>query len=217
MARKPKSRKEMIAYLSNHFRYSTMSSWNGSSSFAVNVKLHRIEFPDKETRDRAWGLLDVEEAFDDFNDVLADFACRHDYSYQIGHNGRSGGYLVLYSGGKKDTGYKSFCPKCGQRNYQVAEEGKNLCGVCKHPRTNYTHPVMTTYTTGKHIGDQYGDYEDWDTWSLKDLVNVVWDFDKTVKAAVQAFIDYARDNEAAEETIMVPKKVKVSRPVGGAE
>jgi ribosomal protein L37E len=217
MARKPRSRKEMIAYLSNHFRYDTMSSNNRATSFAAKIKLHHIEFPDEETRDRAWDLLDVEEAFDDFRDVLADFDERHNYSYQIGTNGRSGGYLVLYSGGKEDTGYKSYCPKCGQRNYKVAVEGNNLCGVCKHPRTNYTRPIMRAYTYGKTVGDYYGNYEDWETRSLKELVDVVWDFDKTVKAAVQAFIDYARHNEAAEETVMVPKKIKVSRPVGGAE
>ena len=214
MARKPKTRKEMTAFLSNHFRYDTMRSWNGASSFAANIKLHHIEFPDKETLDRAWDLLDVEEAFDDFRNVLAEFAERHDHRYQICTNGRSGGYLVLYNGGKKDTGYKSFCPKCGQRNYQVAKEG-DVCGVCKHPRTNYTHPVMTTYTTGESVGDPYGDYEEWGLWSLKALVNVVWDFDKTVKAAIQAFIDYARNNEVVNETILVSKTIKVARPVGG--
>ncbi len=213
---KPRSRKEMILFLSNHQRYDTMSSWNRGTSFSRNIKLHRIQFPDTETRNRAWELLDVEEAFAEFDDTIAEFNARHGYSYQIHRNGRSGGYLVLYHGGRKDTGYKSYCPACGQRNYQKAEEGKNLCGVCKHPRRNYTHPVMTMYTTGETIGEPYGEYDDWDTCSLKSLVDVVWDFDKTVEAAIQTFIDFALHNEAAEETIMVPKKVKVSRPVGGA-
>ena len=213
---KPRSRKEMILYLCNHQRYDTRSSWNRGTSFSRNIKLHRIQFPDNETRNRAWELLDVEEAFEEFNDTIAEFSERHGYSYQIHRNGRSGGYLVLYHGGRKDTGYKAYCPACGQRNYQKAEEGKNLCGVCKHPRRNYTHPVMTMYSTGETIGEPYGEYDDWDTCSLKSLVDVVWDFDKTVEAAIQSFIDFARHNEAAEETIMVPKKVKVSRPVGGA-
>jgi hypothetical protein len=213
---KPRSRKEMILFLSNHQRYDTMSSWNRGTSFSRNIKLHRIQFPDTETRNRAWELLDVEEAFAEFDDTIAEFNARHGYSYQIHRNGRSGGYLVLYHGGRKDTGYQSYCPACGQRNYQKAEEGKNLCGVCKHPRRNYTHPVMTMYTTGETIGEPYGEYDDWDTCSLKSLVDVVWDFDKTVEAAIQTFIDFALHNEAAEETIMVPKKVKVSRPVEGA-
>ena len=214
MARKPRTRKEMISFLATHQRYDTMRSWNRGTSFSRNIKLHRIQFPDNETRNRAWDLFDVEEAFEGFNDVLLEFNIRHDYHYQIGTNGRSGGYLVLYKGGKKDSGYKSYCPACGQRNYQVAEEGVSLCGVCKQLRHNYTYPVMSIYTTGETIGEPYGsEYEDWDTSSLKNLVDIVWDFNKTVEAAVQAFVDYARLNEAAEETIMVPKRVKVSRPV----
>lgn len=213
---KPRSRKEMILFLANHQRYDTMSSWNRGTSFSRNIKLHRIQFPDTETRNRAWELLDVDEAFAGFDHTIAEFNARHGYSYQIHRNGRSGGYLVLYHGGRKDTGYQSYCPACGQRNYQKAEEGKNLCGVCKHPRRNYTHPVMTMYATGETIGEPDGEYDDWDTCSLKSLVDVVWDFDKTVEAAIRTFIDFASHNEAAEETIMVPKKVKVSRPVGGA-
>lgn len=213
---KPRSRKEMIAFLANHQRYDTMSSWNRGTSFSRNIKLHRIQFPDSNIRNRAWDLLDVEEAFEEFDDTIAEFSARHDYLYQIHCNGRSGGYLVLYNGGRKDTGYKSYCPACGQRNYRVAEEGTDVCGVCKHPRRNYTHPVMTPYTTCETIGEPSGDYDDWDTCSLKSLVDLVWDFDRTVEAAIRRFIDFAIHNEAAEETIMVPRTVKVSRPVGGA-
>ncbi len=216
MSRKPRSRKEMISFLANHQRYNTMSSWNRGTSFSRNIKLNRIHFPDSETRDRAWDLLDAEEAYDEFNDVIREFNLRHDYSYQIGTNGRSGGYLVLYNGGRKDTGYKSYCPACGQRNFKTAVEGKDLCGVCKHPRRNYTNSVTTSYTTGETIGEPCGsDYKDWDTYDIKLLVDVVWDFDKAVEAAVQAFVNYARTNEAIEETIMVPQKVMVSRPIGG--
>ena len=213
---KPRSRKEMIGFLSNHQRYDTMSSWNRGTSFSRNIKLHRIQFPDNDTRNRAWELLDVEEAFEEFDGTIAEFNARNDYHYQIHRNGRSGGYLVLYRGGRKDTGYKSYCPACGQRNYRIAEEGKDLCGVCKHPRRNYTHPVMTAYTSGETVGEPSGDYDDWDTSSLKELVDVVWDFDRTVDAAIRTFIDFTLHNEAAEETIMVPRTVKVSRPLGGA-
>jgi hypothetical protein len=274
MARKPKSRKEMIAYLSSHQRYDTMSSWNNGTSFSRNIKINRIQFPHSDIRNRAYDMLDVEEAFDDFNEVLSDFNRRHNYSYQIGTNGRSGGYLVLYSGGKKETGFKSYCPSCGQRNYKLVppwgDEGPNTpqekvlayyvkcphwapdtyptqtaikeiglpdaevvsiiteakrkglsgefsatdkCGVCKHPRCNYTSPSMTTYTTGATIGEPSGDYSDWETCSLKDLVDTVWDFDKTAETALQAFISFCQDNEAAEETILVPKKIKIARPV----
>jgi len=213
---KPRSRKEMIAFLATHQRYDTMSSWNRATSFSRNIKLHRIQFPDSVIRNRAWDLLDVEEAFEEFDDTIAEFNSRNDYRYQIHRNGRSGGYLVLYNGGRKDTGYKSYCPACGQRNYRIAEERTDVCGVCKHPRRNYTHPVMTPYTTGETIGEPSGDYDDWETCSLKSLVDLVWDFDRTVEVAIRRFIDFAIHNEAGEETIMVPRTVKVSRPVGGA-
>jgi len=274
MARKPRTRKDMISFLANHQRYDTMSSWNRGTSFSRNIKLQRIQFPDTETHDRAYDLLNVEEAFDDFWEILSDFAVRHNYHYQIRTNGRSGGYLVLYNGGTKDSGYKSFCPFCGQRNYKLVPPwgnegpstpqdkvlaffGKNPhwipemypnqqaikdiglpddevlaiirdakkrglagefsstdhCGVCKNPRRNFTQPFMLTYTNGETIGEPHGEYDDWDTDSIKNLVDVVWDFDKTAEAAVQAFIDYAKHHEAEEETILVPKKIMVSRAI----
>ena len=36
------NRNEMIAFLTNHFRYSTMNSWNQMTSYANNVKLHNL-------------------------------------------------------------------------------------------------------------------------------------------------------------------------------
>ncbi|ANA41822.1 hypothetical protein A2G06_16935 (plasmid) [Geobacter anodireducens] len=277
-SRKPRTRKEMIAFLGNHFRYDTKNSWNRSSSFARNIKIHRINFPDCATRTRAYDLLDVADAFDEFDQIIGEFARRHDYSWQITRNGRSGGYLVLCSGGKKDTGYKSYCPSCGQRNFTkvppsldqntiegfVAKkvlshnwsnahsylreirylEGKgeaptahlsddellslvksfiidlagcsasDKCGVCGSSRVNYTHPVYASYITGSMVGEScLEDYEDWSTDSLKALVDIVWDFDKTVDEAIRAFIGFCAENEAMDETVMVPKKVKVAVPV----
>ena len=75
---------------------------------------------------------------------------------------------------------------------------------------------MTAYTSGETVGEPSGDYDDWDTSSLKELVNIVWDFDRTVDAAIRTFINFTLHNEATEETIMVPRTVKVSRPLGGA-
>lgn len=277
-SRKPRTRKDMIQFLGNHFRYDTRNSWNRATSFARNIKLTRIDFPDSATRNRAYDLLSVEDAFDEFDLILEGFARRHDYSWQIARTGRSGGYLVLSSGGKKDTGYKSFCPSCGQRNLTkvppplnentiegfVAKivlfhnwsnadsylreirnlEGKgelpiahhsddeilslvkkfiielagcsasDKCGVCGNSRVNYSHPVYTSYTTGTMIGESCSeDYEDWSTDSLRDLVAVVWDFDKTVDDAIQAFIDFCTENEAVEETVLVPQRIKVAVPV----
>jgi len=41
--RKPRTKQDMIAYLEGHFRYSTMNSWNGVTSYAHNVKFHHLD------------------------------------------------------------------------------------------------------------------------------------------------------------------------------
>lgn len=93
------TRKEMVDFLKNHFRYDTANNWNRSTSYARNVKIYNI------------GLSEVLEAKaldliceEGFNELIA---CLHDplveqfeeetsEDYTIGFNGRSGGYLVLY-------------------------------------------------------------------------------------------------------------------------
>lgn len=273
--RKPKTRKEMIDYLENHFRYDTMNGWNRATSYARCVKFRNINFPDRNTEDRAYEMLELEETFDDVNYFLNEFAERHNYQYQIGFNGRSGGYLVLYQGGRKDSGHKSYCPSCGQRNFkrvppvvdpsdkekvlrlyvasnnqwvphgyltqeavialglpeekvlEIVKDEKlqiqrdksefanisatDKCGVCGKPRRNYDRIVYQTFTQPGLGFDMEADFEDWDTYQLKNRVDLVWDFDKTVEQAVKAFVDFCSDNEVEEETIMVPRVVKVAR------
>ena len=219
---KPRTRKDMITYLANHFRYSTGNSWNDGSSFARNIKIRCINFPDRDAEDSAYGLLSVGEAFFGFNRILRDFDERHDHEWQIACNGRSGGYLVLYSGGKKETGHKSYCPFCGQRNFKVVPpcilkgvySDEQKCGICGEPRVNYQFPPYTTETSFRTVGKTYPeDYAEEDTFSLKRLVDVVWDFDKTVEAAIQAFVMFCMENEAEEDTVMVAEKVMVAVPV----
>ena len=46
------------------------------------------------------------------NSLITSFDRKHDYLWQAGFNGRSGGYLVLYKGGKhKDGGVFSYLGK----------------------------------------------------------------------------------------------------------
>jgi hypothetical protein len=56
--------------------------------------------------------------------LLEDFGEKHNWLWQAGVNGRSGGYVVLYQGGIKPSGYKSYCTHCGQKNYQAVPEGQ---------------------------------------------------------------------------------------------
>jgi hypothetical protein len=73
-----------------------MNSWNCSTSYAHCVKIWNLELP-KELEDKFWQLQDVE--YNDFYmydipDMISDF--RHKYGYDVGFNGKSGGYLVMY-------------------------------------------------------------------------------------------------------------------------
>lgn len=100
---KPRSRKAMIAYLQEHARYDTMNSWNRSTSYAHCIKVDRLGLAPKNVM-ACLEMLDVAEAFEEFSQALSDFDREHDHRWQIGQNGRSGGYLVLIQGGKGDDG-----------------------------------------------------------------------------------------------------------------
>lgn len=118
-----RSRKAMEAYLSGHFRYYTMNSWNRSTSYACNMKLYRLGL-EEETLNTLYDMIQVSEFYDKLSILIQDFNMAHDYQWQAGWNGRSGGYLVLYQGEKTPSKYRSFCRKCGQKNFKsVAETG----------------------------------------------------------------------------------------------
>ena len=199
---KPRTKKEIFHYLANHFRYDTMSSWNNRTSYAMNIKLHHLPFPDKATEDRAWDLIQVQSAFLGFRQVLEEFARKHYWEYQIHTNGRSGGYLVLMQGGRKDSGYKSYCTDCGQQNYTVVEETGHRCGKChEESRMNYLTPVYTVFTTG-HSLDQGEDFAEWSLEELRSRRDLIWDFDRACRQAVQAFIDFCKGHEMKTYTYL---------------
>lgn len=95
----------MTDYLKNHFRYNTMNSWNRSTSYANNIKLHNLHLP-KEIKDKAWDFvcgdiecLDWQFAVDD-----AFFQFLKETGFSAGFNGRSGGYIVMYETGTDNSG-----------------------------------------------------------------------------------------------------------------
>ena len=124
-----RSRKEMTAFLRGHFRYYTGNSWNRSESYACNLKIYHLGL-DHETEQKLYELMETQEFFDVQDILLEEFGSRHRYVWQAGMNGRSGGYLVLYQGEQKQSGYRSFCPVCGQKNYRSVLDGGNVCGKC---------------------------------------------------------------------------------------
>lgn len=152
MPRKPRTKKAMVAYLCDHFRYHTDNSWNRSSSYAACTKLHRIMPGDLD----GYEFLQTEEAFRDGKDIIREFEERHRYEWQIFSNGRQNGYLVLYQGGMKPSGHKSFCPSCGQLNFTRAISDEVLEDDSprgKMLRFFLEHPIWTneTYLTGEEV------------------------------------------------------------------
>jgi len=210
MNKMQKKEREMIKFLTGHFRYNTMSPWNNSTSYAVNIKIHNRE--ELKGIENAYEMLEYGEVFGMIGWVLTDFAERHNYEYQIGINGRSGGYAVLYRGYKKPSEYKSVCTKCGQQNFKTIEESNNVCGRCgDKTRVNHKLYDIGTYP-GKSIGsDGISYYEDWEIEELEREVELVKDFDRTVKDYVQAFADFCKENEIVETEELIPTKVKVIR------
>ena len=107
----------MIKFLKNHFRYHTMNHWNRSTSYANNLKIYALDLTG-EQKDALYDLLGCEEFGDAIGELCEEFDAAHSYAWQVNWNGRSSGYLVLYSGGLSETGYQSFCTACG-RSFHV--------------------------------------------------------------------------------------------------
>lgn len=203
-----RNKREMIDFLTNHFRYNTMNSWNHSTSYAHNVKVYNLGLT-REQEDKLWDMIECEDFYDEINYLKNDFASVHNYSWQVGFNGKSGGYLVLYQGYTKPSEHKSFCTNCGQRNFTSVAETGTRCGRCgEEARVDYkTPPMQIGIYPGKDT-DMGEDFEDWDMYDLKNRVRLVQEFDKLcddILALVVSMIDNA---EVEEETIYVPKTVK---------
>lgn len=202
------TRAEKLAFLKNHYRYNTMNSWNRSSSYANIVKLHTLPIP-KEYRDKAYELIsmDAYEFWDDVHSLIADF--REETGYTAGFNGSSGGYIVLYEAKKVLDEHKSFCPECGQRNFQVATEGHDKCGVCGAKRINYQKPLYRWDTYLRRSIDQDEDFEEWEDYAINRRVALVTRFDRLCDEILDTFLEYLANYEIEEETVLVEKKIKV--------
>jgi len=207
----PKTKAEMIEFLANHKRYWTMNSWNRESSYANNIKIYNLNVS-KEQEEALYSALYVTDIYDIAYEVLLDFRKRYDGKYQICSNGRSGGYLVLCNGIKKESKYKSFCTECGQKNYKLATPEDCKCGVCgKSTRVNFAQPMYEYFVTGKGIDSE----EDWTDWSkdrLKKRVALIMDFDTTCDKYIETILNVLNDYAIGEETVYIPKTYKVLKP-----
>ena len=199
-----RSRAEMTAYLSGHFRYNTMNSWNRSTSYACNMKLYKLGL-DQETEDKLWDMIQVPEFYEWLNERIEDFNWQHNYLWQAGWNGRSGGYLVLYQGGTKPSGYRSYCTKCGQKNYTSVAETGNWCGVCnEEARVDYIKPPMQIFSFPGRNVDMDEDFEDWSLYELQQRTELVQEFDRLADDIVAEALYIAQNHSVEERTVYMP-------------
>lgn len=204
-----RNRKEMVEFLTSHFRYNTANSWNNSTSYAHNVKIYNLGLTE-EQKDKLYDMIDTDEFYDEINFIIHDFDEDHNHEWQVGFNGRSGGYLVLYQGDQKELDYKSRCTKCGQLNYTTVEETGTICGKCgANARVNLTRPIMRSFTYPCRGTDMREDFEDWDIDSIRERVKLVQEFDKLCDD-ILAQVVYMCDNATVEEKIeYIPQTQKV--------
>ena len=208
-----RSRKSMTDFLINHFRYHTANSWNGSQSYACNLKIDRLGL-DSEIVNKLFGMIQVQEFFYGINDLLDDFNRKYNYFWQAAMNGRNGGYLVLYQGQATKSEYKSVCTSCGQKNYTSIEETGIVCGRCKKSaRIDYINQPLNISVFPCRGTDEGEDFEDWEIEELRARAKLVQEFD----LLADAIVDYALEcvcNYTVEETeILVPHTHKELIPI----
>lgn len=104
------SNKEMFNFLHNHFEYDTLNSWNRLHSIANNVKLYNLPVDYSDALEAL-----KEDDYCSINACIEEFNENHP-GYKVGFNGRSGGYLVLYSNKHNGHALDSYSP-CQYNTY----------------------------------------------------------------------------------------------------
>lgn len=210
-----RSRSSMTEFLRGHFRYNTLNYWNRSTSYANNVKIYNLGLGN-ELEQKLYAMLDCEEFWESINALCYEFNTAHNYAWQAAFNGRSNGYLVLYQGGRIESGYKSYCTACGQKNYKTVEESGNVCGRCGKPaRVNFKIPDKRVYVTVGAAVDQDEDFEGWDLDTLRERTRLVQEFDKLCDQIVEEAVSLAENFSVEDEIIYVPTTKRRLTPISG--
>jgi len=204
-------REDLTRFLREHDRYWTMNSWNRSASYANCVKIHRLGLS-AEQLDQAWDMLDMPEVYDSIHVLLSEWAAARDWQWQVGFNGRSGGYLLLYQGGLDWKNARTAqCNECGKLTWHKQDTPCTSDGcdgslrLLPEPR-----PQIVTYP-GRGL-DEDRDFDEWSMEELRDRVRLIQEFDRLCDTAVALFVDYCENYRVVEEDMMVPKRVKVLEP-----
>ena len=202
-----RSRKAMIDFLTNHFRYNTMNSWNNSSSYAHCVKVHKLGL----TRDQlntAYDLLGVSYTYDWLNDIISEFDTYHDHKWQMGFNGRSSGYIVLYKGALDYENAKTaYCDECGQTTWHTVSIPCTRTGCTGTLRLfAKPSPQIISYP-GKSV-DADKNFDEWSVDDLQYRVKLVSRFDQAVDEMRLRFIDLCNEYTVEDKIVYKPVKEK---------
>lgn len=204
-----RSRKAMTRFLTGHFRYYTMNPWNLSKSYACNLKIYNLGL-DREITNKLYDMLQTNEFYEKMHELMYDFGAEHNYVWQAGMNGRSGGYLVLYQGGAKPSQWRSYCTNCGQRNFTSVTKTGTVCGKCgQSARQDFTKPPMDIFTLPGQGTDDGEDFEDWDIDTLRERVRLVQEFDRLADDMVRRAVELAKSCTVVDEEYLVPQSRKV--------
>jgi hypothetical protein len=211
-----RSRAAMIGYLAGHFRYDTMHSWNRSTSYANNLKIHTLGFP-ADVMAKAWEMLDCSEVHTVLNGLLQDWAHDYNWTWQAGFNGRSNGYLVLYRGGLDRQHAKTArCNLCGRSTWHKVDTPCTTKG-CIGLLEVLPEPDPRIFTwPGKSV-DQGEDFSEWDVESLRERVRLVQSFDELCDRVVDTFVGFCRGYEVVETKVPVPTTIKTLQPLTKGE
>ncbi|MDF7822817.1 hypothetical protein P4B35_02230 [Pontiellaceae bacterium B12227] len=206
-----RSRKAMVGFLAGHFRYNTMNSWNRSTSYANCVKVHRLDLP-SEIMDKAFEMLDCSEIYDVFSRLLRDWADAHDWEWQAGFNGRSGGYLVLYHGGLDWKNARTAkCDHCGKLTWHK-KATPCTSDYCNGTLQVLEKPVPQIFSQPGKPVDQDEDFSEWDIETLRERVKLVQEFDQLCDQIVMAFVSFCENYDVVDAEISVSKCIKVLEP-----
>lgn len=207
-----RSRQEMTDFLTNHFRYHTLHSWNCSTSYANCVKINRLDLSSAQLH-TAWDLLSVNHLYHPFTMLFNAWASQRQWRWQIGFNGRSHGYLVLYQGGLNyKNAHTAQCDFCDKLTYHKQDTPCTSQG-CPGTLIPLPDPVPTPYL---YPGRSLDQGENFATWTIEDLhrrVQLVQEFDQTCDAAVALFVGYCDNYTVADKEILVPTTIKVLKPI----
>lgn len=179
-------------------RYYGMNSWNLSKSPAYNLKVYNVI--DRELQNKVFEMMDTEDFYDVINDLVRNFNSSHNYEWQAGFNGRSGGYLVLYKGGR-DT--KHITEDMFKTDHPSGVYISDQYGWCNLERAKKLNLIGKTITT--RIYSQPGlNIEDSDV-----PVDVLKAFRQLAVNIVKAVESLAKYCKVEEEEYQVTKTRKV--------